>query len=318
MIQRTIPEIAAYLLQNDNYIMLTHRRPDGDTVGCAAALCGGLRALGKTAAILENPQFTPKFRPYVDGLTTDAVPEGAKIVVVDIATERLLPFGAEDYVNRIDLRIDHHGRDMDFGIEGYVDWTAAACGEIVLDLLEQMNAPIDRRIAEALYCAISTDTGCFRYSNVTAKTLRAAAKCKDYGADTFAVNRVMFLTKRLARLKLDAYLTETTEFYAGGTVAISQIPEKIVTEFGITEDDVDDISGFGREIEGVKIGVMLREVKEGGKISVRTAPDCDAAAICAVLGGGGHRAAAGATVPGGIEDAKAAILRALVANGVAL
>lgn len=318
MIQRTIPEIAAYLLQNDNYIMLTHCRPDGDTVGCAAALCGGLRALGKTAAILENPQFTPKFRPYVDGLTTDAVPEGAKLIVVDIATERLLPFGAEDYVNHIDLRIDHHGRDMDFGIEGCVDWTAAACGEIILDLLEQMNAPIDRRIAEALYCAISTDTGCFRYSNVTAKTLRAAAKCKDCGADTFAVNRVMFLTKRLARLKLDAYLTETTEFYAGGTVAISQIPEKIVAELGITEDDIDDISGFGREIEGVKIGVMLREVKEGGKISVRTAPDCDAAAICAVLGGGGHRAAAGATVPGGIEDAKAAILRALEANGVKL
>ena len=74
MKQRTIPEIAAYLLQNDNYIMLTHRRPDGDTIGCAAALCGGLRALGKTAAVWENPQFTAKFRPYLDGLTTDAIP----------------------------------------------------------------------------------------------------------------------------------------------------------------------------------------------------------------------------------------------------
>ena len=128
----------------------------------------------------------------------------------------------------------------------------------------------------------------------------------------------MFLTKRLARLKLDAYLTQTTEFYGDGKVAISQIPEAIIQEFGITEDDIDDISGFGRGIEGVKIGVMLREVKEGGKISVRTAPDYDAAAICAVLGGGGHRAAAGATVPGGIAEAKAAILDALKANGVAL
>lgn len=318
MIQRTIPEIAAYLLRNDNYIMLTHRRPDGDTIGCAAALCGGLRALGKRAAILENPQFTVKFRPYLDGLTTDTVPEGAKLVVVDIATAGLLPYGSEDYVNRIDLRIDHHGRDMDFGIEGCVDWTAAACGEIILDLLEQMNAPIDKRIAEALYCAISTDTGCFRYSNVSAKTLRAAAKCKDYGADTFAVNQVMFLTKRLSRLKLDAYLTQTTEFYANGIVAISQIPEAVIAELGITEDDIDDISGFGREIEGVKIGVMLREVRDGGKISVRTAPDYDAAAICGLLGGGGHRAAAGATVPGGIAEAKAAVLRALEANGVAL
>ena len=318
MKQRTIPEIAAWLLQNDNYIMLTHRRPDGDTVGCAAALCGGLRALGKTAAVWENPQFTEKYRPYLDGLTTDVIPEDAKIIVVDIAAAGLLPYGAEDYVNRIDLRLDHHGRDMDFGCEGFVDAAAAACGEIILDLLEQMNAPIGKRVAEALYCAIATDTGCFRYSNVTAKTLRAAAKCKDFGADTFAVNQVMFLTKRLARLKLDAYLTETTEFFAGGTVAISRIPEQVVADLGVTEDDIDDISGFGREIEGVKIGVMLREVREGGKISVRTAPGYDAAAICARLGGGGHRAAAGATVPGGLEEARAAILRALEESGVAL
>lgn len=318
MKQRTIPETAAWLLQNDNYIMLTHRRPDGDTVGCAAALCGGLRALGKTAAVWENPQFTEKFRPYLDGLTTDTIPEDAKIVVVDIAAAGLLPYGAEGYVNRIDLRIDHHGRDMVFGNEGVVDASAAACGEIILDLLEQMNAPIDKTIAEALYCAIATDTGCFRYSNVTAKTLRAAAKCKDCGADTFAVNQVMFLTRRLARLKLDAYLTETTEFLAGGKVAISRIPEQVIADLGITEDDIDDIAGFGREIEGVKIGVMLREVREGGKISVRTAPGYDAAAICARLGGGGHRAAAGATVPGGLEEARAAILRALEESGVAL
>lgn len=318
MIQRTIPEAAAYLLQNDNYIMLTHRRPDGDTIGCAAALCGGLRALGKTAAVWKNPQFTEKFHPYLDGLTTEIIPDDAKIIVVDIATAGLLPYGAENYVNRIDLRIDHHGRDMEFGSAGYVDASAAACGEIILDLLEQMNAPIDKRIAEAIYCAISTDTGCFRYSNVTAKTLRAAAKCKDCGADTYAVNQVMFLTKRLARLKLDAYLTQTAEFYAGGVVAICRIPEQIRQELGITEDDIDDISGFAREIEGVRIGVMLREVSEGGKISVRTAPEYDASEICGVLGGGGHRAAAGATVCGGIAEAKAAILRAIEANGVKL
>ena len=318
MKQLTIPEAAAYLLQNDNYIMLTHRRPDGDTVGCAAALCSGLRALGKTAAVWDNPQFTEKFRPYLDGLTTEIIPDNAKIIVVDIATAGLLPYGAENYVNRIDLRIDHHGRDMEFGMQGYVDSSAAACGEVILDLLEQMNAPIDKRIAEAIYCAISTDTGCFRYSNVTAKTLRAAAKCKDYCADTYAINQVMFLTKRLARLKLDAYLTQTTEFLADGKVAICQIPESVRQELGITEDDIDDISGFAREIEGVRIGVMLRKVSEGGKISVRTAPEYDASAICAVLGGGGHRAAAGATVPGGIAEAKAAILRAIEANGVKL
>lgn len=314
----TIAELAEELLRNDNYIMLTHRRPDGDTIGSAAALCGGLRALGKQAAVLENPQFTEKFRPYLDGLTTDFVPENALLVSVDVASARILSFSAVDYVNRISCVIDHHGKERDFGEQGCVDSSAAACGELILELLQEMKAPIDKRTAEALYCAISTDTGCFRYSNVTARTLRAAATCKDCGADTFAINQVMFMTKRLPRLKLDAYLTQTTEFFADGLVALSTIPEKLIDELGITEDDIDDISGFGREIAGVEIAVMLRQVSEGGKISVRTSTNYDAAAFCQMLGGGGHKAAAGATVSGGIAQAREAILRAIAQSGVKL
>lgn len=314
----TIPELAAKLLENDNYIMLTHRRPDGDTVGSAAALCRGLRAIGKRAAVLENPQFTEKYRPYVEGLTVDRVPEDAVLVSVDVASAKMLSFSAEYYVNQITFFVDHHGLSRDFGTQGVVEPSAAACGEIVLDLLRQMQVPLDKKTAEALYCAISTDTGCFRYSNVTARTLRAAADCKELGADTFAINQVMFMTKRLARLKLDAYLTQSTEFYAGGLVSVSTIPETLRQELGITEDDIDDISGFGREIAGVEIAVMLRQVSEGGKISLRTSPRFDAAELCRKLGGGGHKAAAGATISGGVEAAKEAILRVIAESGVAL
>ena len=128
----------------------------------------------------------------------------------------------------------------------------------------------------------------------------------------------MFLTRRLARLKLDAFLTETTEFYAGGLVAVSAIPNEKIAELGLTEDDIDDISGFGRDIEGVEIGIMIRQAPEGGKLSVRTSPAYNASEYCAKLGGGGHAAAAGATVPGGIAEAKAAILRVLSESGVKL
>ncbi len=318
MKELTLNEVAEFLLQHNNYIILTHRRPDGDTIGCAAALCGGLRKLGKAAWILENPQFTPKFTPYLDGLTAKQPPENACFIAVDIATEGLLAYSALDYVNQIDLLIDHHGRNSGFANRGYVNWTAAACGEIILELLKLLKVEIDKHIAEALYVAISTDTGCFRYSNVTADTLRAAAFCKDCGADTFAVNQVMFLTKRLARLKLDAYLTESTAFYANGLVAISTLPTQVRQSLGITEDDIDDISGFGREIEGVQIGVMVRQEGEYGKISVRTSPNYDASAICALLGGGGHKAAAGATVEGGIEPAMKAVMQAITDMGVTL
>ena len=314
MKQRSLSEIALWLGERDDFTILTHRRPDGDTIGCAAALCRGLRQLGKTASILENPQFTEKYRPYVLDLTTERL--SGHMISVDVAAETMFLLGYEG--QPIELLIDHHGSNTGFAAEGYVDASAAACGEIILELLQLLGVSPDAKIAEAIYLAVSTDTGCFRYSNVTANTLRAAATCKDWGADTFSINRVMFMTKRMARLQLEAQLTQNTEFFAKGKVAISAITDEMRRELGITEDDIDDISGFCREIAGVEIGVMLRREPEGAKLSVRTSPNYDACAICALLGGGGHRAAAGATVKGTLEEAKAAVLKAMERCGVTL
>ena len=312
----TLNEVAQWLLKEDRYLILTHRRPDGDTIGSAVALCRGLRSLGKEAWILDNPQFTPKYAPFLEGLIVGEVPAESRILSVDIASEGLLPFNAVELADAVELLIDHHGSNSGFAQTGYVDSTAAACGEIILELLSCMEVEPDPSIGEALYVAISTDTGCFRYSNTTANTLMSAATCKNWGADTFTINRVFFMTKRPARLKLEAYLTNTTEFYSSGKVAVSVIPNSVRGELDLTQDDIDDISGFGREIEGVEVAVMIRQETEGGKISVRTSPRCDASAICGKLGGGGHKAAAGATVPGGIEEAKAAVLRVLAEMGL--
>ncbi|MBP3412808.1 MAG: DHH family phosphoesterase [Oscillospiraceae bacterium] len=316
MKQLTLNEVAQFLKEGDRFVILTHRRPDGDTTGCAVALCRGLRSLGKESWILENPQFTPKLRPFLEGLTVENIPENGTLVSVDIAVEGLLPLNAVEEADRIELLIDHHGRNSGFAQRGFVDPDAAACGEIILDLLRRLGVEPDKAMGEAVYLAISTDTGCFRYSNTTANTLMAAAACKNCGADTFSINRIFFMTKRPARLKLDGFLANTTEFYAEGKVAVSTIPDSIRKELALNQDDIDDISGFGREIEGVEIGIMIRQEPEGGKLSVRSSPDYDASAICGRLGGGGHKAAAGATVPGTIEDAKREILRVLGEMGL--
>ena len=315
MKQRSLSEIALWLQERDDFTILTHRRPDGDTIGCAAALCRGLRQLGKTASILENPQFTEKYRPYLRDLTAEQL--GGHVISVDVAAETMFPFSYEGQ-QPVELLIDHHGSNTGFAPEGYVDASAAACGEIILALLQELGVQPDPVIGEALYLAVSTDTGCFRYSNVTANTLRTAATCKEWGADTFSINRVMFMTKRMARLQLEAQLTQNTEFFADGKVAISAITAEMRRELGITEDDIDDISGFCREIAGVEIGVMLRNEPDGAKLSVRTSPDYDACAICRLLGGGGHKAAAGATVKGTLDEAKAAVLKAIETCGVKL
>lgn len=113
MKQLTIREAADFLLRNDNYVLLTHRRPDGDTIGSAAALCAGLRSLGKTAHVLENPQFTEKFRPWLGKLTCETLPSSACVVSVDIAAENLLPFDLPDCA--VELQIDHHAGNRQFG-----------------------------------------------------------------------------------------------------------------------------------------------------------------------------------------------------------
>lgn len=314
----TKAEAAAWLRAHDRYCILTHRNPDGDTIGCAAALCRGLRAMGKTAHMLDNIQFTARYAPYYEGLTKPAVEPGDTVISTDIAAESLLPYGeAAAQAGKIRFAVDHHGSNTRFAPNLYLDPNAAACGELIYGLLRELGVRISGEIAQALYLAVSTDTGCFQYSNTTSNTLRVAADLKDAGCDAYAVNKLFFGTKTLPRLQLESRLTASMELLAGGKVAICRLPLGWMEELGLTEDDVDSIAGFPRAVEGVEIGVMIRETPDGReKISMRTGEDYNASALCARLGGGGHRAAAGATVDLGFAGAKATVLAALRAEGV--
>lgn len=311
-------ETADFLRQHDNYLILNHRRPDGDAVGSAAALCMGLRNLGKTASVWKNPETTERFFPYLRGLETETVPQGAVIVSVDLATEGLLPQNGGAFAGKTVLSIDHHVSNEGYAEKTNVQPQCAACGELLLEILKDLG-PITREMASALYLAVSTDTGCFQYSNVTGNTLRTAAELVELGADAYPINKVMFGTKSIARLRLESALTESAEFYAGGLVCVCCLSRSLMDRLGATEDDADDISGFPRGISGVQIGVMIRELREGGaKISLRTGEDYNASAICGVLGGGGHKAAAGAQDDTGMDRAKQRILEAIAGSGVVL
>ena len=316
----TIPEFAAFLKNHDHFVILTHRRPDGDTIGSAAALCRALRSMKKDAWVLDNGQFTPRFAPFLEGLVCADVQEGAVVLAVDIATDDLLSFRAEALHLSPDAAIDHHARNDLTCPRKLVMADCAACGEIVSLLLEAMQLPLTPEIASCLYVAISTDTGCFRYRNTSAATLRHTAKLLEAGADAAEINRIFFDTKSLSRLRLESYLTDSMEFFAGGTVCLCTIPDAVLQKLGATEDDIASISGFARSVEGVHIGITVREEDGGkkGKLSLRTDKHYDANALCSQLGGGGHAAAAGASVPGGMEAARAAILKVLTDNGIAL
>ena len=309
-------ETATWLRSHDRYCILTHRRPDGDTIGSAAALCRGLRAMGKTAHILENPEITDRYRSLHVGLTCTECYTGATVISVDTAAESMFPAAFAYLRSRVELAIDHHGTNSCYAKMGLVDEESAACGEIIYELLNLLHVPLKKDIAEAIYIAVSTDTGCFRYSNTTARTLRVAAACMEAGIDSYSINMRLFETNRLARLKMDAYMTQHLELLADGRIALCAIPLQIEHEFGVREDDMENVSSFARNVEGVELAVTFRtEITGATKLSVRSAPGYDAAAICAAMGGGGHTAAAGARLNCSQEDARKRVLKVLQEKG---
>ena len=312
MKQLTRKQTADFLSQNNNYVILTHRRPDGDTLGSSALLCRGLRKLGKSALILRNPEITAKYTHLHEGLTTDTVKDGDILIAVDTASAGMLPQAFSAYADKITLRIDHHATATSFTEAELVESEAAACGEIVYNILKQMGGKLDEAMADALYTAVSTDTGCFRYANTTADTLAVASECAKISKHLFAINQALFETRSLGRLRLEGWLIEHMLFLQDGQIAICALPKAIEEELGLTEDDLENISGFPRSIEGVKIAATIREDGENRvEISVRAVPGYDAAAICQNFGGGGHKGAAGASMNCTMDEAVEALKAAL-------
>ena len=309
----TTADAARFLLEQDSFLILTHRRPDGDTLGSAAALCRGLRQLGKTAFVLENPEITPKYRFLLEDLVKSAPEAGDTLIAVDVAAVNMLPQSFSALADRIALRIDHHRTSESFTEQELVEPTAAACGQIIYDLLAELGVALDVPMANALYTAISTDTGCFRYANTQSHTFQVAAACAAVSPEIYNLNQLLFETNSLARLRIQGWMVENARFVADGKICICALPLSVEQELGVTEDDMENISGVPRTIEGVKIAATLRQEKDTGKVklSVRAMPGYDAGAICAKFGGGGHRGAAGASLAMSLEDATAAVIAAM-------
>ena len=309
----TTREAAALLRRQDNVLILTHRRPDGDTVGCAAALCLALRHLGKTAWLLDNPDITATNGVYVQGLWAPENFTPDFVVAVDIAARSLFSPGAEGYGDRVDLTIDHHPSQEFFAAQTCLEADKAACGEIVYEICRELG-PLTPAVALPLYVAVATDTGCFVYANTTAHTHTVAAALMETGIDSFAVNKRHFRTKSRKRLALEADLLSHMEFFHGGKGVFLTVPLSLMERVGASEDDAEDLSALANLVEGVDCGAVLRELRPGEwKLSLRTGAEgrVNATEACRLLGGGGHAMAAGATVSGSLPEVKAKVLSAI-------
>lgn len=306
----TRAETARWLRQHDHFCILSHTRPDGDTIGSTAALCLGLRQLGKTAHVLENPEASAFLARCHEGISKPEPEQGDVLLCVDTASAGMLPRQRESLTGQIQLRIDHHYSASSFTPLELVDFTAAACGEIIYDVLLELGVALDEKMAEALYIAVSTDTGCFRYANTEAHTYEVAAACARTGAALYPITQELFDTNSFAKLKLQSWMVEHTVFLAEGKAAVCAIPKAL--EDTVSKEDLEGLPGFLRSIEGVKISATLRQTEDGSKMSVRAVPGYDATRVCARFGGGGHTGAAGASVKLPLQEAAKAVAQVLV------
>ena len=301
------------LMEHEAILLITHKNPDGDTLGSAAALCSALRRKGKHAYLYANPQVSGLMRPYVEEFFA---PEGSEemfdyYVAVDVADEKLFPKG---FSLPVDLCIDHHEVNTHYAANELIRSDRSSCGEIILELIKVLHKTPTAQEATLLYIAVSTDTGCFQYLNTNSKTLAAAAELVRYGADNGKVSTDFFRKVSAARLRLEGAIYSSLSFHKDDKIVVAVITQKMLYEVGANEEeDLGDLAGLAGRLRGGAVSVTIREQKNGeSRVSVRSDPTVSSSEICGVFGGGGHAMAAGCTIPAPPEKAKAMLLAVIV------
>ena len=294
----------------DDILILCHRNPDGDTLGSGFALLRALKLMGKRAKLSVDDKIPAKFSYLYEDIEAEDFEEKF-IVSVDVAEKKLLGENyCELYGERVDLALDHHGTSRIFAKKTYCEGESASACEIIFEVIKALGVEIDSKIASCLYTGMSTDTGCFRYSNVTPRTHRIAAELIEKGADHTRINIRMFETKSMNSIMLERLCLQSLEFFGEGKVAVITVTKEMLERCNSDKSDLDAIKPITRQIEGVGIGLTVKE-EENGKtgVSIRTSEAYDASLICAHFGGGGHARAAGCEMKCTPEEAKDRVIR---------
>jgi phosphoesterase RecJ-like protein len=313
----------ADLIRNSStFVITSHIDPDGDAVGCILAICSVLKRLGKTAKVVCEDPVPPSYTFLEGADQVVSSPDGAAGVaaevamVVDAATLERTGWAAE-VVGRCKtvVNIDHHRSNGYFGDHNIVEKAAGACGEIVFRLLQAMGIDLAMNEAEALYVAILSDTGCFRFPTTSAETLKIAAHLLEVGVKPYHVASRIYWQKSLPSLKILGDALSSIEVTDGGSVATMEITQAMYRTSGASGVDTEGFANYPRSIDGVAVGVLLRETDSGHfRVSLRAAEGYDVDVVARAFGGGGHATAAGFRIEGDLEDVKARIRQEIGAS----
>jgi len=304
-----LESIGKQLSTLDNYVIVGHSIPDGDSVGSLLALFLALNRIGKKAAIImqDNLSSIYSYLPAVDNFSQpddiELMPEN--VIFLDcsridrIGEELLERF--ED--RRITINIDHHHDNDFFGDYNYVDPVASSTAEIIYQLLKVMGVEISREIADCIYAGIVMDTGSFMNSNTTSTTMSIASELLLAGASVDLARNNLLESKPREEVSLLCLGLQHLEFYREGKIACMKLPFEEVRKIDALNIHPEGTINYVRSIQGVEVALMLREVNPGLiKIGYRSKNQVDVAALAARLGGGGHKRAAGAKKSGSLDQ----------------
>lgn len=311
--KRALQQAVLAIRAASRVVIASHVNPDGDTLGSALALGRALRNMGKDVTVLSHDGVPEIYRWMPDQecvLRSIEDRDFDLAIVCDTGTLDRVG-GARPAVEaaRRTIDIDHHVSEGTFGEIRIVDPRAAATGELAYALLRALRAPMDQAIADCLMCAIVTDTGSFRFLNVTPNTLRIASHLLRLGARLSLIGDLVFEDRSLASLKLLGRALDALQVTPDGAVAWAHVRAADYEELGASDEDTEGIVNHIRSVRGARVGILFREVPgKKVRISLRAKEGVDVNEIAAVFGGGGHMLAAGCTLDPPLEEAEERVL----------
>jgi len=318
MTQSTLAQIGSTLREHQRFAVLSHVRPDGDALGSQLALALSLQQLGKDVTVWNEDGLLEKydFLPGGERLTRPpGEPQDFDVAVaLDTATQTRLGTAGEAVRHaKTWINIDHHPSNPGYGDLVYIDPTSPATGQILFELIQSQQFPMDPAIAENLFVAISTDTGSFQYPNTTARTFEIGAELLRGGVDVGRVSQLIYESYPRRRTELLRELLGTMRFEANGQIACFSLSLKVAAELGVKPEDNEGLIDHLRAIQGVIVAIFFEELVEGKvRVSMRSKNErVDVSAICQKFGGGGHKLAAGARVRGALAEVEQRILQAI-------
>jgi phosphoesterase RecJ-like protein len=310
-----LAQICDAIKERKRFLITSHARPDGDSIGSQLAMAYALEVLGKHVRLVNAdpaPEHYLEF-PGVDRIeiTREVVDTDVDAVIV-MESGDLARTGVAGLGGRFTINIDHHQGNSRYGTINWLDESAAACGELVFDLIRALGVPLTLEIATHIYLAILTDTGSFHHSNITPRTFDICRQTVEAGVNPAAMARRVFDSNSFGKLKLIGALLDEMELTDGGRVAVLYLNDEILHATGTTYNDTEGLINLpltAREIQAV---VFFKLGADGEiRVSMRSKYDVDVRSVASRHGGGGHKNAAGFTVPGPLAQAKAGILQEL-------